>query len=351
MPTMMQQIKVTPIKLEKADLVEVGQHRISSLSVSWSAASNGSSYLAMASSDRVARVWAIEESSAREVLVVSGHQGAVTKVRFHPKEASQLCTAAVDQKVCLWDIRQATQRSTGKIDLLSGKKPITLEWGLHSNLLLLTEEDGTIYVYDTRKLAGGRSSAVLKSFAIKPFLAETCQFSPDGDYLVAGSTLNREGMSEIRLLPLKGEDNEESDQRQYTFPAHTGPLYASQFSPDGKRFALGGSDSIVSLWDVPTMCCTHTVTRCTKFIRSVGFSYDGKLLGIASEDDGIDVSDASDGCFIGNVGLGSRPKSGGAEEIAWHPSEYIVACARIAGNMGLPNSPVTIAKLSLTISQ
>ena len=43
-------------------------------------------YLAFGSSDRLARLYSVEPTQAREVLVISGHQGPVTHVHFHPSE-------------------------------------------------------------------------------------------------------------------------------------------------------------------------------------------------------------------------------------------------------------------------
>jgi WD40 repeat protein len=81
-----------------------------------------------------------------------------------------------------------------------------------------------------------------------------------------------------------------------------------QFSNDGKQLVTGGSDAIVGLWDcgstltlqqhghaaaAASMVCTTTITRRLKFIRSTAFSHDSQLLAIATEEDGIDVADAT----------------------------------------------------------
>jgi WD40 repeat protein len=98
--------------LASTSVLDCGPPRSSSRSVSWN--STGF-YLAVASSDRMARLYTIDHSnstaagsnvtdsnstgtqqqqstsgggSAREVLVISGHTAPVTKVRFHPNEAS-----------------------------------------------------------------------------------------------------------------------------------------------------------------------------------------------------------------------------------------------------------------------
>jgi WD40 repeat protein len=131
-----------------------------------------------------------------------------------------------------------------------------------------------------------------------------------------------------------------------------------QFSHDGQQLVTGGSDAIVGLWDCgssnsssdssSSMVCTTTITRRLKFIRGTAFSHDSQLLAIATEEDGIDVADAKTGALVGTVNMGHRPRSGGAEHVAWHPKEYVMACARTDTPMGPPPAPVTVARLTIT---
>lgn len=69
--------------LDSSSLIECGPHRTISRTVSWSASGI---YLAYGSSDRVTRLVTIESTQAREVVVLTGHQGPVTHVRFHPSD-------------------------------------------------------------------------------------------------------------------------------------------------------------------------------------------------------------------------------------------------------------------------
>jgi THO complex subunit 3 len=346
----------SPLRLTSSILIECGSNRISSRSVSWN---SSGSYLAMASSDRMARLWTIEASgSAREVLVVSGHAGPVTKVRFHPSEPNHLCTAAADQTVRLWDIRQATQRPTGRIDLQKGSGPVAVEWNRTSSLLAVAEREGSILIYDTRKLGGafshasgsaaGSSASPLLSIEVAPNTTESYHFSPCGNFLIAGWTRQGEGIGELRILSLKTANNHTLFSSSY--PAHSGPIYAMHVSLDSLRLATGGADAMVGIWNLDTMCCTHSITRRVKFIRSVGFSHDSRILATSSEEDGIDLADARDGSEVGSVNLGTRPRAGGAEEIAWHPKSHILACARTdAGPIGPPLSPIIVVKISVNV--
>lgn len=330
------------------------------------------------------------------------------------------------------------------IEIQNGKAPASVEWcgkaGNNNNSksnnhnLVVTEVNGKISVYDTRQLlssSSSSSSSSANSAAVCVFdstgpneVVESTIFSPDGNHLIAAVT--RDGMGDLDVWnwkessssPLMTDKNKTTaTTRQQApvakkrhvlhYPAHTGPIYAMDISPDGSRLATGGWDALVELWDTtikaPTslsssssssattttanveddyflnsmnhFLCTHTIRRRIKFFRTVAFSHDGKLLASSTEENDVDIAQADTGASVGLVniacgqqgvvaaaaggGVGGAAASsnmmmqrrggGGAEEVAWHPKDYILACARIDSPYGSsPLTPVAVAKLNIT---
>jgi THO complex subunit 3 len=298
----------------------------------------------------VTRLCTVEGCNARELLTLTGHTGPVERVRFHPTQDSLVGTAASDSSVRLWDVRGASQKAVGQMDVTPGTSATDIAWSTsssHATLLAVTERNGSITLYDTRKLSttpstsanrGSKNSATLKIFHSSNSVVEACIFSPAGRHLVGAMTT--EGLGEVTVWEWEKEDT----SHKFIYPAHTGPIYSMAFSPDGKHLATGGSDAIVGLWDVDHMVCAHTIDRAVKFTRSVAYSHDSQLIASSSEEDGIDLACAETGQLVGKVSLGRR---GGADEISFHPKAYVLACARCPVMGGSP-AAVTVAKINVT---
>jgi WD40 repeat protein len=237
-----------PLKLISSTLVEVGNQRSYSRSISWNASGT---CLAMGSSDRMTRLLNIQDGSstsaptAREILTISGHMGNVDRVRFHPEQDYLLATTSGgDGTVRLWDVRGATSKAVGTVDLThapppppatapltttmivastpknkdiggggGGGRAVDIAWSSKPGILAVTDRNGSVHVLDTRKLSstqpwsvpsnkdGGLSetttttgfgssdnSPLLKSFSLRPSFVDGCIFSPSCNYLVAATS-------------------------------------------------------------------------------------------------------------------------------------------------------------------
>lgn len=199
---------------------------------------------------------------------MSGQNASNTnRVRFHPNESNCLCTSG--DAIRIFDIRAGSERAVGRIEgnanyidwcSSSGGSGAGGGGGMSSSVLAVTERDGSVQVYDARKLSSGTSLSrggraqgkALFNFRIPNVDMDACIFSPSGDHLVAATAPRGEMLSDLRVWNWKEgtETFQKSlqDESQFTVPAHTGPVFSMAFSPDGKRLATGSSDSIVGIW-------------------------------------------------------------------------------------------------------
>jgi WD40 repeat protein len=389
--------------LKNVTLYECGNShsRNFSRSVSWNSVGTT---LAAASSQSV-KLWPCPGNSATNYIVrengILEHRSLVDRVRFHPSDPNLLCTSSYDKSVQLWDIRSNTNRPFGIIDLKSdiGNCAQSIEWfGGHkysysngggaqsddpqSKYLVVSEKDNSVHIYDIRKLqqskhrnhradprsssqSGSDSSAgqiPIQSFHLAPHSVRETHVSPSGTHLISAGKNGNDGLGSFIIYPWKKDKVHDSTNvakmtAARSLVGHTGPILTFKFSPNGKLMATGGSDALVGLWDVQSTVCTSTITRRSRFIRCVSYSYDSKLVACCSEENGVDVSNAITGELIGNVNLSKqnngnknnqnsmRFPSGACDEIAFHPKSYLLACARGSdeGNVQVPL--VTIAKI------
>ncbi|MBX3376065.1 MAG: protein kinase [Phycisphaeraceae bacterium] len=74
---------------------------------------------------------------------------------------------------------------------------------------------------------------------------------------------------------------------------HDGPVYAVALSPDGKRVASGGFDTVVRVWDVEAGRAVASITPHAKPVMGLAFSPDGAVLATASMDGTAQLLDAA----------------------------------------------------------
>ncbi len=102
-------------------------------------------------------------------------------------------------------------------------------------------------------------------------------FSPDGHFLVSGSTDQTVGLWAMADL----------NQEPLLFHEHSGTVWSVAFSPDGKKIISGSGDNTVRLWtlnDAGSIVNSIIVGRHNKSVRTVAFSPKGDFIASAGND-------------------------------------------------------------------
>ncbi|RHY32526.1 hypothetical protein DYB32_002472 [Aphanomyces invadans] len=102
--------------------------------------------------------------------------------------------------------------------------------------------------------------------------------------------------------------------------AHSGSCFAIDLAKNGRMLALGGVDSLVSLWDLDEVYCMQTLVTSQSRIRFVKFSHDSKFLASGSDDLVIPIVEVATGRHAFSIALQEPP-----QQMAWHPSKHLLA--------------------------
>lgn len=123
----------------------------------------------------------------------------------------------------------------------------------------------------------------------------------------------------------------------HTLNAHTAACLCVSLSPTSRYLAVGGGDSLISLWDTTDWICKRTVSSAGGgAVRAISWSWDGRfIVGACDEVDcagvGVEIFHAETGDSVYTV-----PTDGAhvVPAVAWHPSRYCLAYSIYADGMG-----------------
>ena len=234
---------------------------------------------ASASADKTVKVWDL--AAGRDLLTLRGHTADVNGVCFSP-DGKRLASASVDGTVKVWDAEAGRDLFTVSHDRVTLKQlPVTdVCFSPDGQRLASVDLTNVVMVWDA---ATGRKLLILRgSESFSPYDNVGVCFSPDGKRLASGS-MNQavkvwDAATGQVLLNLYG---------------HTGLVTAVCFSPDGKRLASASWDNTVKVWDAVRGQNPLVLHRSS---GSVGFSPDGKRLAISRpEDNAVKVLDVATG--------------------------------------------------------
>lgn len=257
------------------------------------------------------RVWDI--GSRKESAMLTGHRGAVRDLAVSP-DGKTLLSGGLEGSILMWDLGRGEIRE----GLPGDGTPLTnLAISPEGGRLAASSRGGWIKAWT---LPAGRPIFARKLGAIPNDLA----WSPDGQQLVIAFHTGT-------LETWEAASGRETSSRK----AHPKGITCIAFSGDGQRFASGGDDRAVKLWqwrpfrELSPFYMTHP-------IDSLAFAPDGERLAIASN--GVHYKDTV------------RAKSAGELEgnktspirLAYHPSKAFLASADAAGRLNIWNDTTNV---------
>ncbi|VDM98363.1 unnamed protein product [Thelazia callipaeda] len=231
-----------------------------------------------------------------------GHNEQVDQVAFHPSNPYLLASASADKSVRLWDIRQARTHTR----LNTKAQNLNVTWSPCGTYLVYGDKEDSLSILDSRSLK------TIKVESLKDEVNEFA-FDPSGKYLFVAM-----GSGQVNIFSAPDVTHRRMLQAH---PAQAACVCIA-VSPDGRRFAVGASDAICSIWDANELISESNMTRLDYPLRSISFSSDSQLLACASEDHFIDICWAENGNRVHELKVNAETYT-----CAWHPSAYLLAYA------------------------
>jgi WD40 repeat protein/serine/threonine protein kinase len=228
-----------------AALFTVKDKQIGPISTVWAqvSVSPDGRKIVVGSADQVVKVWDV--ASAKELLELKGHQGAIASIRFSPDGN--------------WIISAAPPRGVG-----GGSANV---WDAATGVLL-------------HDLKSGQPGFNPDGTPIKVRDAQTGIEIPT---IEGGWTANGARVLAARRETLQVWDASEG-VLELELRGHSDDVLCACFSPDGRRIVSGGKDRTVKIWDAKTGIPLLDLKGHPGGIRSIAFSPDETRILAASED-------------------------------------------------------------------
>jgi len=276
---------------------EVVAHNSKVHSVDWSCDGRR---LASGSFDKTVCIYTLDRDRLNKEITFKGHSDSVDQLCWHASNPDLVSTASGDKTVRIWDAR--SQKSVSTISTKGENINITWSPG-----------GGTIAVGNKEDLVTFIDARMHKIRAEEQFKFEVNELSWNKTNDLFFLT-NGQGCIYVLSYPELEE--------QLVLQAHPGNCICIEFDPTGTYFATGSADALVSLWDARELICVRTFSRLDWPVRTISFSYDGKMLASASEDLVIDIGYVETGEKIKDITVEAPTFT-----VAWHPKRHILAYA------------------------
>ena len=251
---------------------------------------------------------------------MKGHKGCVNRVCWDPNNASLVASISADQSLRLWDVRSQTSIAELSFSQFTGKN-VNLCWHPDGSTLAVGNLDNVVSFVDVKtfkrvnqmsfpSLAGGPGGQQKSQSQKKQLkeLNEMCWNMQGNLFFVTTGT----GAVEVLSYPTL--------ETMIELNGHVAPVYCITMDPTGKHFATGGTDAIVSLWDLEEGACVSSFSNVDSPVRTLGFSHCGNYLAYASEEKSIYFVDACSGKPLHEEQTMSR-----IQQLAFSPTSDLIA--------------------------
>jgi WD40 repeat protein/serine/threonine protein kinase len=277
-------------------------------------------------------VWRADSSVLERTL--SGHEAHVNAVAFAPHDSDLLASADDLGVIRMWDLSdraRPTREFTGHTGFIKA-----IAFTHDGSQLVTTGGDRTVRIWDLND--NSDSPRILTGHEHE---ALSVCVSPNGRYLLSGNHAGK------LLLWDLGSEHEPDP---VTVSAHRGRVEEIKFAPSGEMFATVGGwpdDQVVKLWSIEegvprerTVLSGHE-----KWVISVAFSPDGKLLASGSDDNTVRLWDLTQN--KPETLMTFRTHGGKVEEVAFSPDGNRLYSAGSDGRIFLHEiTHVELARLS-----
>lgn len=267
---------------------------------------HGRPRLASASKDTTVRIW--DTTSKRIELVLSGHKGSVSCVRWGG--TGNIYTSSHDKTVKIWNASDGTLAQTLSshahwVNHLALSTDFVLRTAYHDHTpsstpsateakltksLLRFEKAATINNTVTERLVSASDDLTIylwhPSQSTKPIArlqghqkqVNHVTFSPDGVYIASCSFDNH-----VKLWSAR------DGSFLFTLRGHVGPVYMACFSPDSRLLVSGSKDTTLKVWELRTGKLKEDLPGHKDEVYAVDWSPDGEKVGSGGKDRAVRV--------------------------------------------------------------
>ncbi|KAG5438483.1 hypothetical protein PCANB_002587 [Pneumocystis canis] len=257
------------------------------------------SRIASGSADHTVRIWNPDKLEVRYSTELKGHASSVDHVSWDPMHSDRLVSVGKDKTIRFWDYREVKCI----LEIPTNGENITVTWSPDGRYVAAGSKDDVITFVDVKE------KKIINSVK-QPTETNEIAWSNSGDFFALAT-----GHGTVNLVEWP------SLKHVHTIDAHTSNCFSLEFSPKGRYLAVGGSDALVSLWDLDEFVCVRTFSKLDWPVRTLSFSYDGQYIASASEETAIDISHVETGEHIYKI------LANAANKVAWHPYKYWLAYA------------------------